>query len=632
MVESEDTNNISNNNAVENGCSRDSNNNDGDETNHFDVQLRKVYYYQNNLTGAISATPLTTRQLCLMLSPSSAPVTTAAASVVNADTLAIGWNTESHSYAADWLPCRNIPILREACSNWHYQDTFSGEVRGPVTTRVLASMLFSHSENTTSDNVPSSTTATDDDGGNCATLLDENTKVWSAEIAAQENCNNTESNTTTSTTQWRRIADDPYLRIALRAFSKISDSLQSQEYNDMIADNQVFYPDDMVNNTASDDVSPSDEQQQRMIHPELDVFFAQEDENAEEYESDGGTYYIRESESSEWRKHTQGLAVSKLGNNYNNRVARSTNMKTLEEASPHHEQLINTNKKRKHHKAKFRAKNAAKWIYVTGLPRDTNEEEVEKHFSRVGIIELDPETQHPKIKLYRHKGDDGTEEELKGDASICYAREESVDLAFRILDEGYFRPTAKTLEGMFPLAVTPAKFEKKGDVILQANKPRVAEAKRKVAKLAAMQAIGWDEGDNGRITGGLKGLRIVVLKHMFTLSMLQTDETILDKLERQIRKECSELGDVEKITVFSKNPQGVILVKFVQPAAATEAVKLFHGKCINGQKVDACYWDGITDFTIYDDATDDAEQRIEEFGQWLESQELPEEFKLRVEK
>jgi len=45
-----------------------------------------------------------------------------------------------------------------------------------------------------------------------------------------------------------------------------------------------------------------------------------------------------------------------------------------------------------------------------------------------------------------------------------------------------------------------------------------------VAKLAALQAVGWDESENGRLTGGRKGLCIVVLKHLFTLDELEDDE------------------------------------------------------------------------------------------------------------
>lgn len=588
----------------------------------FDEQLNKLHYYQSNLSGAISAAPLTTRQLCLMLSPSAAAVTNnahLAPSAVTADTLAIGWNTESQSYSATWLPCRHIPILREACSNWHYQDSTTGEIKGPVTARVLASMLLNSSRLTT----------TKDDCDNSFPFLDNSTKVWSAEVAAQEHCYDESKSSTT--TQWRRISDDPYLRIALRAFSNVNDPLHGYDTkNDSRSDNQIFNPDDMAKSIDSQTIPLLNNQQQSNINQELAEILAQGDgDGEEEYESDGGTYYVRDSPFSEWRTQTQEPDAS---HSHSIRIKGNSDIKANYEASLHQQQQLNTNKKRKHHKSKFRAKNAAKWIYITGLPKDTDEEEVERHFSRVGIIDLDPETQHPKIKLYRKREGDGQPQgELKGDASICYAREESVELAVRILDEGWFRPTAKHEEEKFPLTVTPAKFEKKGDAVLQASKPRVAEAKWKVAKLAAKQAIGWDEGDNGRITGGLKGLRIVVLKHLFTLSMLQSDDTILDQLEKQIRKECSEFGDVEKITVFSKNPQGVILVKFVQPAAATEAVKLYNGRKWGQNKIEASYWDGITDFTAYDDAADDTEQRLEAFGKWLENQELPDEFKLKVE-
>ena len=65
-------------------------------------------------------------------------------------------------------------------------------------------------------------------------------------------------------------------------------------------------------------------------------------------------------------------------------------------------------KKRKRNKTKFSDKNAKClcWIYVTGLPNDTDEEEVAQFFSKCGVIDLDPETQKPKVKLYRHKADE----------------------------------------------------------------------------------------------------------------------------------------------------------------------------------------------------------------------------------
>ena len=248
---------------------------------------------------------------------------------------------------------------------------------------------------------------------------------------------------------------------------------------------------------------------------------------------------------------------------------------------------------------------------------------------------MDPETQKPKIKLYRNKkGENGNNQSgtLKGDASICYARPESVELALQILDENLFRDDAT-------LSVQRAKFEQHGTFDgdnKKGGKRVISEAKRKVARLAALQAVGWDEGENGRIAGGLKGLRIVVLMNMFDPKELQNDtnDEKLQTIEREVHAECGEFGAVEKITVFSKHPAGVMIVKFTQPNAASDAVNKFNGKVRdNGRKVEASYWDGVTDYTCRDEAKEEkeTEKRLDEFGDWLENQDLPDEFKLQVE-
>lgn len=252
------------------------------------------------------------------------------------------------------------------------------------------------------------------------------------------------------------------------------------------------------------------------------------------------------------------------------------------------------------------------------------------YFSKVGILDLDPETQRPKVKLYRDNSPSGGGA-LKGDASICYARPESVELALQILDENLFRDDAT-------LSVQRAKFEQHGAFGDNGKPGRrvVSEAKRKVARLAALQAVGWDEGENGRIAGGLKGLRIVVLMNMFDPAKFQDDvnDEKLQSLEKEVHAECEKIGVVEKITVFSKHPGGVMIVKFTQPNAASDAVTQFNGKVrIDGRKVEASYWDGVTDYTCrdIDKEEKDTEKRLDEFGDWLEDQDLPEEFKLQVE-
>ena len=107
----------------------------------------------------------------------------------------------------------------------------------------------------------------------------------------------------------------------------------------------------------------------------------------------------------------------------------------------------------------------------------------------------------------------------------------------------------------------------------------------------------------------------------------------LKKLESRILSECSKNGDVEKITVFSENPAGVVIVKFTQPAAASSTIKAYQNIDIGGRRVEATFWDGVTDYTIHDEENEklESEKRQEEFGAWLDNQQLPEHLQLRME-
>lgn len=81
--------------------------------------------------------------------------------------------------------------------------------------------------------------------------------------------------------------------------------------------------------------------------------------------------------------------------------------------------------------AERKSKNTA--VYVTGLPLDTEADEVIERFSRCGVIEEDDEGE-PKVKLYARE--DGT---FSGEALVVYFKEESVMLALNILDDAELR-------------------------------------------------------------------------------------------------------------------------------------------------------------------------------------------------
>ena len=566
--------------------------------------LSKAYFYQNARTGTISSYPLSAEQLCLLLSPTSNKSTTRP---IHERTMVIEWDYINQAYSeAGWKECCQIPVLREACASWHYQDPSSGTSRGPISCRELASLLYPL---TSVENL---------------LTVSFNTRVWSAEIAAlASTTDDTNTEQPLPRSDWRSISEDKHLDIALRAFHKhqlqMSTAAQLLSHDDHTM--QTYHQFESKENGHDQTLDEDEIHKKRALQEFFNATAGTDDSDEdEEYASDNGTNYVRDRQTGEWKKGSI------------NKKTWTVAKHKPPEPENNDEENNSKAKKRKKKKAKFNSKNALKWIYVQGLPMDTTEDEVAQHFQRAGIIELDPDTQRPRVKLYRHKDPPG---ELKGDASICYAREESVDLAVQVLDEGMFRPTAKKREDQYPLKVTRAKFEQRGELV---ETKQTSYAKKKVARLAAKQAVDWDESENGRITGGVKGLRIIVLKHAFTLNQLSEthdEDAFLKVLESNLYKECSELGTVEKITMFSQNPEGVVVIKFTQPSAATDAIKAFDGRSLvpNHNKVEAIFWDGVTDYTVRDEhrEREETEQRHDEFGSWLDNQELPEEFRLRVD-
>ena len=336
-------------------------------------------------------------------------------------------------------------------------------------------------------------------------------------------------------------------------------------------------------------------------------------------------------------------------------------------------------KKKRRNKKKHK-KLPSTWVYITGLPPDVSVEELKDHFSKVGLIALSPYDQQPKIKVYRedmhilnHDDDDDNVNSAaatassssagadslpcKGDCSICYNAEESVQLAIDILNGGYIRVGYQVTVSRASFAVQAVSANSNGnnntnglisnsssgDVISVMNKkkdrPILSQAQVKVAKSAIKQALTWNEDDDIGVSKS-SALRIIVLQGLFRPQDFNENSNFSDELEEDIAMECSKCGNIEKITVFSSNPRGVVIVKFSTSFAAQECIKLMNGRYFGGKKILCFFWDGVTNYSVVvksdqqeDEEEKQEEHRLDEFGDWLEQnqEELPEEFMLRTE-
>ena len=133
-----------------------------------------------------------------------------------------------------------------------------------------------------------------------------------------------------------------------------------------------------------------------------------------------------------------------------------------------------------------------------------------------------------------------------------YVKEPSVQLACTILDGAEFRPGNSRTR----MKVSEAQFEMKGEYVA---KKRGGSKKRKAAILAKQEAaLNWggfdDTKDRKKTT--------VILKRMFTLDEMFSDPEFRTELEEDVEAEAKKFGAVDKVKVFTTNPDGVVSVRF----------------------------------------------------------------------
>ncbi|KAF8658269.1 hypothetical protein AX16_002045 [Volvariella volvacea WC 439] len=275
--------------------------------------------------------------------------------------------------------------------------------------------------------------------------------------------------------------------------------------------------------------------------------------------------------------------------------------------------------------AERKSKNTA--VYVTGLPTDTQFDELVERFSKCGVIEEDDEGE-PKVKMYAK--DDGT---FSGEALVVYFKEDSVILAINILDEAELRIG----ESSTIMHVSKADFaHKNSGGGGESQQPRkVIDKKKATKRIGKMQKKlqEWDDEDGfgpsidpqDKENIPNKNSRVVVLKHMFTLEQLEEDASLLLDLKEDVREECATLGDVTNVQLYDLEKEGIMTVKFRDPLSAQACVLKMNGRYFDGRKVEAFLYSGKQRFQRsghagddFEGNTDEAEKkRLDDFAQWL---------------
>lgn len=277
----------------------------------------------------------------------------------------------------------------------------------------------------------------------------------------------------------------------------------------------------------------------------------------------------------------------------------ATNGKSDELAEVDAKAVAKRKRKKKNKTDKWKKSKTNTWVYVNGLPLDVTMQEVHDHFAKCGVIQSDTATGEPRIKLYENKESGG----LNGDGSVCYMKEASVELAVQLLDKSQIRPE-------WPIDVLPAVFQQKEGEFVKRKKIKI-DTRAKIRMFEKEKALSWNEGEIHEPSG----FRIVVIKHMFTPLEVE-NEAYEKELRDDIYDECSKIGEVSKITLFSKHKDGVVVIKFTTSGSAARCVEVMNGRFFAGRKLECEFWDG-TDYT-HRESKQEEQQRTEKFQEWLE--------------
>lgn len=243
-------------------------------------------------------------------------------------------------------------------------------------------------------------------------------------------------------------------------------------------------------------------------------------------------------------------------------------------------------------------------VYVSGLPPDITVDEFIQLMSKFGIIMRDPQTEEFKVKLY--KDDQGN---LKGDGLCCYLKKESVELALKLLDEDEIRG--------YKLHVEVAKFQLKGEYDASKKKKKCKDYKKKLS--LQQKQLDW-RPERRAGPNRLRHERVVILKNMFHPMDFEDDPLVLNEIREDLRVECSKFGQIRKLLLFDRHPDGVASVSFREPEEADYCIQTLDGRWFGGRQITAQAWDGTTDYQV-EETSREREERLRGWEAYLNAPE-----------
>ncbi|MED6266015.1 HIV Tat-specific factor 1, partial [Characodon lateralis] len=95
------------------------------------------------------------------------------------------------------------------------------------------------------------------------------------------------------------------------------------------------------------------------------------------------------------------------------------------------------------------------------------------------------------------------------------------------------------------------------------------------------------------------------------------DPLVLNEYREDLRTECEKFGEVKKVILFDRHPDGVASVAFKEPEQADACILSFNGRWFGGRQLSAQLWDGTTDHQV-EETSREREERLKGWSAFLD--------------
>ncbi|KAF2034934.1 hypothetical protein EK21DRAFT_55400 [Setomelanomma holmii] len=258
--------------------------------------------------------------------------------------------------------------------------------------------------------------------------------------------------------------------------------------------------------------------------------------------------------------------------------------------APVADQVTDTSsKKRKKAEDEPAGKKAAKVqenraVYVTNLPRDTNEVEINEVFSRYGIIDQGADG-NKRIKMYTD--DEGN---FNGEVLIVYFKKDSIKLAIDMMDDYFFRIEEQN-NGTIHVKEADFSYKRNKDSDQIVSKMTRKDKKASERNRADLNRKLAEWSDNEEEVAEVfapkknKWAKVCIMKYAFTIQELEEDPEAYLEIKEDIREVAEEFGDVTNVTLFDKEADGTITVRFREFESAENFRDRNNGRHFAGRKL-----------------------------------------------